>query len=157
MSNQHKFKFLSALILTGLLASEISPSSAEPVAEQSQPQFYCGQSIDRDSQQAYPATRISNPSDRNLDRTLITWKLDLGNTTAQSRCEEASQKFQSAIESGKSMLTIGESSTTGQKIICAIGQNEQCDDLTMLFALDEEQKSDEHLLDRLVEMMGGVS
>ena len=124
-----------ALIATGLLAVGLSanhPATAQKV----QARFYCGQSYNTEAKKIMPTTFVAT-STRAEPIALIRWKAGFGAYTPQMRCDQVSQKFHTAWQSGNlKSIAAGTDKASGQGIICGLASsNQTCDGSKMLFTL----------------------
>jgi Circadian oscillating protein COP23 len=162
--NIMKNLLLSTLLMTGWGIAAISPISAQTPTQTTTPaqsdaatiRVYCGQSYDPSSKQNLPTT-LALTAGQTEPIAIVVWKSEFfgRNYTPQKRCEVVSPKFQAAFQAGRTFLSPGVDTATGQGIICsAASANDACDKSNMLFTLKSYQKAQETIA-RLVRLEGG--
>ncbi|MGF1675959.1 MAG: COP23 domain-containing protein [Rivularia sp. (in: cyanobacteria)] len=161
---------LSALTSVVALASSISPSFSQMIAENAADTlrqvnanntqgdsvtFLCKEIFDTASQSNIPATVVWVPK-RQTHVLFIAWKSEyFSNWSPKKRCEAVTQKFQKSYNEGRlSYLSTGK--YNGYPVICAAKPGETCNQENQLFTI-KQGNNPELVLQRLLNISEGKS
>jgi Circadian oscillating protein COP23 len=132
-----KISLIISFILSGATVTSILLPIESIAQTPAKVSFYCGQTIDPNTNQIIPTTIVASSAKRE-PVALIQWRSKLsGKFTPQVRCNTVSAKFQQAWEAKRlNYLTAGLDKSSGLGIICGVKDlATPCDRSSMLFTL----------------------